>query len=188
MVAAARAGRPPRGGERGESEVHLPGTGGGDSYAFMQFRKKAEHFLKEHMADEIVTKVRSGEPLTAEDLAELQRVLVAADIGDDASFQMASERAGNLGYFVRTLVGLDRAAAKRAFAQFLDDKRYTENQIRFVNLIIDELTQQGVVEPGRVYESPYDGIAPQGPEDLFSEDELDELFATLERLRPEARA
>lgn len=172
----------------GDREVVLPGTGGGDNYEFLQFSKKAQHFLKEHLADDVVAKVRSGQPLTAADLADLQRVLVAAGVGDDASFALASERAGNLGYFVRSLVGLDRAAAKEAFAEFLDDKRHTRAQIEFVNLIIDELTQRGVVEPHRVYEDPYKGLAPRGPEDLFTEDDLDRLFQTLAQLAPEEAA
>jgi type I restriction enzyme R subunit len=165
----------------GDREVALPGTGGGDSYEFLQFRKKAQHFLTQHLADDVVAKVRSGAPLTAEDLADLQRILVAAGVGDDASFELASERAGNVGYFVRSLVGLDRAAAKEAFAEFLDEKRHTRAQIEFVNLIIDELTERGTVEPRRVYEDPYVGLAPRGPEDLFTEAELDRLFATLAR-------
>jgi type I restriction enzyme, R subunit len=118
----------------------------------------------------------------AEDLADLQRILVAAGVGDDASFALASERAGNLGYFVRSLVGLDRTAAKDAFAEFLDDKRYSRSQIEFVNLIINELTDRGIVEPGRVYEDPYRGLAPQGPEDLFAAEDLDRLFHTLAQL------
>ncbi len=157
---------------------------GDRSVCLTQFRKKAQHFLKEHLADDVVAKVRSGWPLSADDLADLQRILVAAGVGDDASFGLASERAGNLGYFVRSLVGLDRAAAKEAFAEFLDDERHTRAQIEFVNLIIDELTQGGVVEPHRVYEDPYKGLAPRGPEDLFTEEDLNRLFQTLERLGP----
>ena len=169
---------------QGDREVVLPGTGGGDGYEFLQFRKKAQHFLKQNLAEAAVAKVRSGQPLNPDDLADLQRILVAAGVGDDASFELASERAGNLGYFVRTLVGLDRAATKDAFAEFLDDKRHTRAQIEFINLIIDELTERGVVEPGRVFEDPYIGLAPQGPEDLFTDDELDRLFQALERLGP----
>ena len=168
----------------GDREVDLPGVGGGDSYEFMQFRKKAQHFLKENLGEAAVAKVRSGDPLTPADLADLQRILVAAGVGDDASFALASQRAGNLGYFVRSLVGLDRAAAKDVFAEFLDDKRYSRSQIEFVNLIIDELTERGIVEPRRVYEDPYVGLAPRGPEDLFPEADLDRLFETLKSLAP----
>lgn len=166
------------------SVVTLPGTGGASEPTgeYDRFRAKAEHFLTENLALDAVAKVRSGEPLTKEDLAELQRILVAAGIGGDATFAEASERAGNFGLFIRSLVGLDRAAAVRAFAGFLDDKHYSANQIRFVQLVIDELTRRGVVEAARVYESPYDAVAPTGPEELFTEADLDRLFATLERL------
>ncbi|MGI9015550.1 MAG: type I restriction-modification enzyme R subunit C-terminal domain-containing protein [Euzebya sp.] len=82
-------------------------------------------------------------------------------------------QAGSFGLFIRSLVGLDRVAAKAAFADFLDDKRYSRNQIHFVNLIIDELTARGVLEARRVYESPYDGVAPEGPEVIFVEGDLD---------------
>src|SRR5262249_26376428 len=155
-------------GEGGE--IVLPGAGStAGSTEFLQFRKKAEHFLKEHLAEAAVAKVRSGAPLTAQDIAELQRILTAAGIGNDETFAQAAKRTGSFGLFARSLVGLDRAAAKVAFADFLDDKRYSKNQIEFVNLIINELTQRGVVEPGRVYETPYDGVAPQGPEAIFVE-------------------
>lgn len=170
------------------TEVELSGGGGSaGGIEFTQFRKKAEHFLKQNLAEEAVAKVRSGAPLTASDIAELQRILVAAGIGDDDTFAQASEAAGSFGLFIRSLVGLDREAAKAAFADFLDEKRYSRNQIQFVNLIINELTEQGLVEAARIYETPYDGIAPTGPEAIFVKDDLDKLFATLETLAASAQ-
>jgi type I restriction enzyme R subunit len=164
-------------------EIELPGTGGVTEGAeFTQFRKKAEHFLKEHLGEAAIAKVRSGEPLSASDIAELQRILVAAGIGDDSTFEEASKRAGSFGRFVRSLVGLDRAAAKAAFAEFLDDKRYSKNQIQFVSLIIDELTERGIVDIARVYEAPYVGLAPEGPEAIFVEADLERIFGALEQL------
>lgn len=164
-------------------EVDLPGIGGAaESSEFAQFRKKAEHFLKENLAEKVVAKVRSGEPITEADIAELQRILVAAGIGDDSTFEQASRKAGSFGRFIRGLVGLDRAAAKAAFAEFLDDKRHSKNQIQFINLIIDELTERGVVEISRVYESPYIALAPEGPETIFVGDDLDRIIKTLQDL------
>lgn len=110
-------------------------------------------------------------------------ILVAAGIGGDETFAEASKKAGSFGLFIRSLVGLDRAAAKAAFADFLDDKRYSKNQIQFVTLIIDELTERGVVEPARVYESPYDAVAPEGPEAIFVDADLDRIFDAINRLR-----
>ena len=176
--------------ELGEStEVDFPGTGGSVvSNEFEQFYKKARHFLKEHLADDIVAKVRSGEPITAADMDELQRVLVAAGIGDTDTFAQASERAGSFGLFIRSIVGLDRAAAKQAFAKFLDDKRYTRNQIEFVNLVINYLTEYGTIDPRRIYESPFTDVAPQGPNAIFSNPDLDEFFNIVQHLHDTAVA
>ncbi len=176
--------------ELGEStEVDLPGTGGSVAgNEFEQFHKKARHFLNEHLADDIVAKVRNGEPITSADMDELQRVLVAAGIGDTDTFAQASKRAGSFGLFIRSIVGLDRAAAKQAFAKFLDDKRYTRNQIEFVNLVIDYLTQHGAIEPRRIYDSPFTALAPQGPETIFPAPDLDEFFNIVQHLRDTAEA
>ena len=171
------------------TEVEIPGTGGAlGSPDFAQFRKKAQRFLFDNLADEIVAKVRSGEPITAADMGELQRVLVAAGIGDTDTFAQASERAGSFGLFIRSLVGLDRAAAKRTFNKFLDDKRYSPNQITFVNLVIDYLTEHGTIEPGRIYDSPFTGVAPEGPEAIFPKDDVDEFFDIVRHLHDAALA
>ncbi len=164
--------------ELGEPEVVvLPGAGGAvDSNEFAQFRKKAEHFLKENLADDVVAKVRSGETLTLVDMEALQRVLVGAGIGDTDTFAEASKRAGSFGLFIRSLVGLDRAAAMRAFDKFLDDKRYSANQIRFVEMVIEYLADNGTIDPGRIYDSPFISVAPQGPELLYSSSDADEFF------------
>ena len=144
--------------------------------------------MKENLGEAAVAKIRSGKPITEDDIAELQRILVAAGVGDDASFEAASERAGSFGLFIRGIVGLDRAAAKESFTEFLDDKRYSTNQLRFVNLIIDELTANGALEAKRLYEPPYKGVAPQGPEDLFTEAELNRMFEAIKELTESAGA
>ena len=176
--------------ELGEStEVELPGTGGSvSSNEFEQFHKKARRFLDENLANDIVAKVRSGEPITAADMDELQRVLVAAGIGDTDTFAQASERAGSFGLFIRSIVGLYRAAAKQAFAKFLDDKRYTRNQIEFVNLVINYLTEHGTIDPGRIYGSPFTSVAPEGPDAIFEAPDLDEFFNIVKHLHDTAAA
>lgn len=43
----------------------------------------------------------------------------------------------------------------------------TPDQIEFIDLIVSELTQTGVMDARRLYESPFLDISPQGPEGLF---------------------
>ena len=57
------------------------------------------------------------------------------------------------------LVGLDRDAAKRAFVEFLDGRRLTGDQLRFVDEIINHLTACGVMDPKLLYEASLISIA-----------------------------
>lgn len=62
------------------------------------------------------------------------------------------------------------------------------NQIEFVDLVVNHLTEHGVMDVSRLYGSPFTGITPQGPEALFSETDIDQLVATLEQIAATARA
>jgi type I site-specific restriction endonuclease len=60
----------------------------------------------------------------------------------------------------RSLVGLDREAAKQAIAGFVSGKTLGANQIEFVSLIVEHLTEHGAMKPELLYESPFtDGPA-----------------------------
>ncbi len=174
--------------ELGEaSEITLPGlfTGIGD---FEKFRAKARTFLLAHQDHVAVRKLRLNQALNPNDLIELEHMLVANGVGKQDDITKAKESAHGLGLFVRTLIGLDREAAKGALANFLSGKNWTANQIEFVNLIINYLTEHGVVEAAMLYESPFTDLTPQGPDGLFTSKQVDELMEVLERVHGTAVA
>ena len=88
--------------------------------------------------------------------------------------------------FIRSLVGLDRAAAREAFADFLDPTRHNDVQIRFIELVIDELTRHGVMEARRLYESPYTDAAACGPDAIFADSEVEAIVTVLDDVRRHA--
>jgi len=57
-----------------------------------------------------------------------------------------------------------------------------------VNLIVDHLTEHGVMAAALLYESPFTDITPQGPDGLFTSAQVDELLAVLQRVRDTASA
>ena len=160
-----------------ETAIQLPGFASPDSYE--RFRAKTRQFLREHENDLVIHKLRMNEPLTATDLQELERMLTASGLAKPEHLAKAKTENNGLGLFVRSLVGLDREAAKRALAGFGAGKTLSANQIEFVNLIIEHLTEHGVMDAGLLYESPFTDLNPQGPEGVFNSSQIDELVAVL---------
>lgn len=93
-----------------------------------------------------------------------------------------AEQSHGLGIFIRSLVGLDRETAKQAFSQFVVGTTATANQLEFIDLIVEYLTDNGVMEPERLYESPFTDISPRGPEAVFSIARVDEMMGVLEEI------
>ncbi len=169
-----------------ETTFELPGFGTGMD--FERFLAKTRQFLRQNENHLTIHKVRWNEPLTAADLGELEKMLIDAGVGTSDELDRAKRESNGLGLFIRSLVGLDREAAKRAFGNFLSGKATTANQIEFINLIIDHLTEHGVMEPELLYESPFTDINPQGPESIFSSAETNDIIRLLEEIRKRAAA
>jgi type I restriction enzyme R subunit len=170
----------------GETPIGLPGFGQGTDYA--KFRAKAQAFLRAHLDHVAIHKLRMNRPLTVTDLSELERMLTESGVGAAEDVQWAAGESQGLGLFVRSLVGLDREAAKEALAGFIAGKPLGANQIEFVNLVVNHLTEHGVMEASALYESPFTDLTPHGPDGLFSSTQVDELVAAIERIRLTALA
>lgn len=170
----------------GEQAVELPGFSQGTDEA--KFRAKARAFLRQHLDHIAIGKLRRNRPLTRTDLDELERILSESGVGSGDDIRRAAEASEGLGLFVRGLVGLDRESAKEAMAGFIGGRTLTANQLEFVNLVVDHLTEHGVMDPARLYESPFTDLTPQGPDGLFQSAELDDLLRALDAVRGSARA
>ncbi len=156
--------------------------------AFAKFREKARHFLRQHENHVAIHKLRTNVPLTATDLAELERMLVESGTGTPQEVEKAKEESEGLGLFVRGLVGLDKMAATQALAGFMQGKTLTANQIEFVQTIIENLTKAGVMDASRLYEAPYTRLSAKGVEGVFWEAEVVQLIEVLEQVRQRAVA
>jgi type I restriction enzyme, R subunit len=114
----------------------------------------------------------------------LEKMLMKA--GDGRVAKAGSD--GELGLFVREIVGLDRQAAKRALDVFLAGKTLTANQIQFVDLVIEYLTQSGWIRAAQLYESPFTDFSPRGVEGVFDPDQVAQLIHVLDDIRSRAAA
>jgi len=172
--------------EIGDGVEHaLPQVGEAD---FARFKQKARHFLRAHETHIVLHKLRRGKPLTPGDLGELEKMLLDAGVGVAGDIARATETSQGFGRFVRSLVGLDRAAVTEAFGDFLSPGRASATQIEFVGMVIEHLTDQGVMDPALLYEPPFTDIAPTGPDQLFDEDKITRLFTRIRAINDGAVA
>ena len=155
---------------------------------FEKFREKARAFLRQHQDQIAIHKLRLNEPLTALDLTDLERVLAESGVAKPEHLKRVKTESQGLGLFVRSMIGLDREAAKQALGGFTKGKALGANQIEFVNLIVEHLTAHGVMEAALLYEAPFTYLNPQGPEGVFSAKQVDELVGVLEFVRDRAIA
>jgi type I restriction enzyme R subunit len=150
------------------------------------FRRKARVFLKPHENHIAVLKLKRNEPLTETDLRELERIFLEA--GVDEAVLGAVRADGGLPHFVRSLVGLEREAAKRAFAGFLEGRRLTADQQEFLNLIIDYLTARGIMDAKLLYETPFTDFDSKGVEGVFAHADVLRLVQILQEIEPRVAA
>jgi type I restriction enzyme R subunit len=166
-------------------ELDLPQVGEAD---FARFKQKARYFLKAHEDHIVLHRLRQGKPLTPTDLGELEKMLLDAGVGAAGDIERARQTSHGFGRFVRSLVGLDRAAVSDAFGEFLSSGTATATQIEFVNMIIEHLTDQGVMDPSLLYERPFTDIAPKGPDPVFGEERVTRLLAKIQAMNESAVA
>ncbi len=152
-----------------------------------KFKEKARQFLKAHESHLSLQRLRRNQALTAANLVELERMLVEAG-GTKALIDEAKKKSQGLGLFIRSLVGLDREAAMQAFSEFLSGSTATPDQIEFIELVVQELTLNGVMEADRLFQSPFTDINAQGPLGIFSPAKVTSLIDHLALIRQRAVA
>ncbi|MFM0168849.1 DEAD/DEAH box helicase family protein [Paraburkholderia sediminicola] len=172
--------------ELGESTViDLPQVTAGLNMG--KFREKARQFLKAHESHLSLQRLRRNQPLTRSDLIELEKMLLDAG-GTQSLINEAKEKSHGLGIFIRSLVGLDRETAMQAFSTLVNGTTATSNQIEFINLIVQELTQNGVMEADRLFESPFTDLNVQGPFGVFPQATVTQIVQVLSEIRERAVA
>ena len=156
--------------------------------SFARFRQKTQSYLRQNLDHLVVHKLHTNQQLTPTDLQELQRMLDQAGVGAPEQLQEAAEKSEGLGLFVRSLVGLDRQTARDALSGFIAGKTLTANQLHFLDHVVEHLTANGVLDIGRLYDPPFTDRAPRGPEQLWGDEGVDRLVATLNDIRARAVA
>ena len=118
------------------------------------YKAKAEFYIRQHMDNAVIAKLKTNVPLSKEDIRELEDILWS-EIGTRQDYENECGEKP-LGEFVREIVGLDMSAAKAAFAEYLNSTSLDSRQIYFVNQIVEYIVHNGIMKDLSVLqESPF---------------------------------
>ena len=161
--------------------VHLPDFGTGVD--IHQYRKKVESFIKANESHLTIAKLKSGMQLTQTDLEELERFVFESEIVEGKErFEACYGEQHSLVKFIRSLIGMDPQAVSSAFSKYLVASNYNITQIRFIKMIIEQLTKNGALEVGQLYEPPFNGVHYKGIDGIFKGGDADEVVSIVKNL------
>ncbi|NLF97893.1 MAG: hypothetical protein GX569_14240 [Candidatus Riflebacteria bacterium] len=167
-----------------------PGTEVFKNDELAAYRQKMSAVINENLDKEVIWKVRCNRPLTDSDLRQLEEILDLSTAEDKEMFKEAYQsgfqaKTGkdnpSLELLIRSIVGLDREAVEKEFADFIEKSNFSSLQLAFVRKIIDYFVENGFVRDDILYEPPFSDMYHDGPEGLFG-DAAEALFARIKRI------
>ena len=150
------------------------------------YRKRVQRFIQDHQDHVTIRRLKNNEPVSAKDIESLENILFSGDgpIPREEYENIYGDRP--LGVLVRSVVGLDRNAAKSAFAEFLSEAPLQPDQMTFLNEIVDYLVRNGVMEPKMMFDSPFTNINDQGVIGVFGENDSKKIIELVRHVNENA--
>jgi type I restriction enzyme R subunit len=164
------------------------------SVDFVIYRKAVQAALEPLFAtDPVLQKVRRGEPVTPEELDQLNSLLHTRNPNVDLATlrEFYPDTAVPLAHILRAIVGLDHEAVDAKFTAFAQSHALTSQQLRFLVMLKDYIRQFGAIAVAQLFDAPFNTLHAEGLGGVFpNQTQLDELVALVrgfgEPLQPPA--
>lgn len=169
-----------------DEAVEMPLPGLDATVDLERYRRKVEAFLRDHLEQTTVWKLRHNRPLTPVDLEALEALLYAPDVAG-SRVQLEQVTAGEpLPVFIRRLLGLEATAVREAFDAWQAERVLSASQLRFLDMLRSFLTKNGVMDPALLYQRPFSDVHPEGVEGVFLEPDVDQIVRILREVNGNA--
>lgn len=151
-------------------------------YDFEDYRDKVNKYVHEHRDEGVIYKLNHNIPLDKDDVTELTRILTE-ELGtkDDYVREYGQE---DFGVMIRKIVKLDHQSVMEAFSKFINDASLNQQQIQFINKIIQYVENEGVMDVGDLLKSPFD--KPVSFTRMFDTRTMTELIDTIKSINSNA--
>ncbi len=138
---------------------------------------------KDHL---VIQKLKSNKPITETDLQTLEAILFDSKTVGTKQEYIENYGEKPLGEFIRSIVGLDTAAAQAAFAEFIQAGNLRADQMTFINSIVTFLTKNGMIDKKMLFEPPFTDVHDQGLFGVFDDADVVKVIHLIDRINENA--
>jgi len=157
----------------------------GAHIGLQSYRDRVESYVRNHKEHVVIQKLKSNKPITAMDLNTLETILFDGEIGTKEDY-IKTYGDKPLGEFIRSIVGLDKAAAQAAFADFIQAGNLRADQITFINTIINYLSANGTIDKAMLFQSPFTFAHQDGVLGVFDDGEAEKVIRLIDMVNNNA--
>lgn len=152
------------------------------------YKKRVTEYIQRNRNHITIHKLRTNQAITTNEVKELEKMLFEqGDLGTHEQFVKAYGEQP-LGTFIRTIVGMDQSAANEAFSSFINNPSLNAAQIRFLNLIIQYLSTNGVITADKLFEPPFTEVSNGGILGVFSQSDAENILLVIQDINRKATA
>lgn len=125
------------------------------------YKQRVVDYLSENINSAVIQKIKNIEPITKNDILELEKILWK-ELGTKDEYERFTKNSvagGNVAAFIRSIVHVDRKVAEKRFSQFLSDVQLNSEQQEYLKTIINYVNENGdITTDVLINESPFDSF------------------------------
>ncbi len=130
----------------------------GPAYDFEDYRKKVNKYITQHPDTLAIFKLTHNIRLQEGDYKELERIFTH-ELGTKEDYEREYGETP-FGLLIRQVAKMDHDAAMSAFSAFINDASLNQQQISFINKIINHIENNGFMEVTDLAKPPFDKPKP----------------------------
>lgn len=154
-----------------------------DGYDFEDYRLKVNRYIETHKDETAIWKLRNNMQLTADDYQALSDIFMQ-ELGNKDDYKREFGDTP-LGLLVRKVAKMEHEAAMKVFSSFINEQGLNQQQIVFVNKIVDYVVQNGYIDSAsELLKPPFD--KPQSFIRLFNSSEQTMIISLINLIKENA--
>ena len=153
------------------------------AYDFEDYRVKVNRYIERHRDHIAIYKLRNNIPLAHGDYQALSDIFTK-ELGVEADYKREYQDLP-FGLLIRRVAKVEHSAAMQAFSEFINDQSLNQQQIVFIQKIVDYVVQNGYIDDvSLLMTPPFD--RPQSFVNLFDRSKQIRILELVKRVKENA--